>query len=183
MSKLYIQKDVDGIKDLCVVEPFFFQNPEGYLTETYNYKEFFKEGLKQIFVQDNEVWSRQGVIRGMHVNVKHPQGKLIRVISGKIFDVVVDLRMESPTYKKWFGIELSKNNKKQLYIPERMGHGYLALMDSVVLFKVTTHYIPNDEIAFSWKSKEMGIQWPVEGLNIIQNRTDQCSRDLSEIQF
>lgn len=183
MSKINIQKDIAGIKGLCIISPFSVQKTGKNLIETYNYKEFFKEGLDQVFVQDNEVWSKQGVLRGMHVNVQHPQGKLIHVISGKIFDVVVDLRIGSPVYKKWFGMELSASNQKQLYIPEGLGHGYLALTDAVVLFKVTTHYIPNDEIPFSWKSKESGIKWPVEGLNIIQNETDQHSRDLSEIQF
>lgn len=160
MSKLRIQRDVSEISGLCVIEPQLFFDNRGYLTEAYNRKEFYDEGLTQVFVQDNEAYSRKGVLRGMHVNVKRPQGKLIRVLNGHIYDVVVDLRKGSPTYKNWFGIELSGNNKKQLYIPEGMGHGYLALTDTDVLFKVTTHYIPNDEVGFAWDSKELGVQWP-----------------------
>lgn len=166
-----------------MIEPEIFDDNLPILYGTYNKEEFNKEGLTFQFIQDNEVFSKKGVLRGMHVNIKHPQGKLIQVISGCIYDVVVDLRKESRTYKKWFGIELSNENRKQLYIPERMGHGYLAMEDSTVLLKVTTHYIPNDEIGFAWNSSELRIAWPVRDLKLIQNDTDRQSKDYSEINI
>ncbi len=183
MSELHIQRSVAGIRGLCVIDPAVFMDNREYLFETYNENKFINEGLDMHFVQDNQVYSRKGVLRGMHVNVMHPQGKLIRVCKGRIFDVVVDLRKESKTYKKWYGVELSDENKKQLYIPERMGHGYLALTDAEVLFKVTTHYIPNDEIGFSWRSKELSIAWPINEIEVIQNEADKSSRDLSKMGF
>ena len=111
--------------------------------------------------------------------MKHPQGKLIRVLSGEILDVVIDLRKESKTYMSCFSICLSAQNYKQLYIPEGMGHGYLAMQDSRVLFKVTTHYIPDDEIGFAWNSAAINIDWGIQ--EPIQNSRDKNSKDLSEV--
>lgn len=182
-SKLTVQRDVFGIKGLCIIETKRFYDNRGYFTEVYNAMEFLEEGLQLQFVQDNEVYSHRGVLRGMHVNISHPQGKLIRVLSGKIFDVVIDLRKESSTYKRWFGIELSSENRKQLYIPEGMGHGYLALTDANVLFKVTTHYVPNDEVGFAWNSGEFKIEWPTMDIKYILNETDKNSKDFSTLDF
>ena len=183
MSKLTIQRDVSGIKGLCVITPRVFYDKRGYFTETYNETEFNEEGLLLRFVQDNEVHSQKGVLRGMHVNVHHPQGKLIRVLYGKIFDVVIDLRKDSSTYKQWYGIELSRENKKQLYIPEGMGHGYLAVTDADVFFKVTTYYIPNDERGFAWNSREFDIDWPLMNKNPILSESDKKSSDFAKIDF
>lgn len=167
---------IDG---LCVIEPMVFSDIRGNLFESYNDEVFALYGLNLKFVQDVEAISKKGVLRGMHVNIKHPQGKLVRVLDGKILDVVIDLRRESKTYLSCFSIELSGMNKKQLYIPERMGHGYLALSDSRVLFKTTTHYIANDELGFSWKSRAINVDWNVD--NPIQNDTDRGSKDLFEV--
>ena len=120
MGKIIVQRDVFGIQGLCVIEPKMFEDNRGYLFEAYNESDFFEAGLDFHFVQDNEVHSKKGVLRGCHVNRKHPQGKLVRVLSGIIFDVVIDLRKGSSTFKKWCGIKLSSKNKKQLYIPEGM---------------------------------------------------------------
>lgn len=109
------------------------------------------------FVQDNESVSKKGVLRGMHVNIKHPQDKLVRVLDGEILDVVIDLRKDSITYLSCFSVILSNDNKKQLYIPKGMGHGYLAIKDCRILFKTTTHYIPGDELGFAWNSKEITV--------------------------
>ena len=160
MEKITVFHDVGGIADLCVIECKRFDDKRGYLYEAYNDEEFIKNGLTAKFVQDNEVYSRRGVLRGFGVNIAVPQTKLIRVLSGKIFDVVIDLRPNSRTFMKSFGIELSAKNRKQLYIPERFGHAYLALEDSEILFKITSHFIPSDEIGFLWNSKAFKVDWP-----------------------
>lgn len=168
--------NIDG---LVVLEPTIFSDNRGDLFEAYNDEVFASHDLTLKFVQDNEVTSKKGVLRGMHVNVKHPQGKLVRVLDGKILDVVIDLRKESPTYMFCYSIVLSNENKKQLYIPEGMGHGYLALQDSRILFKTTTHYTPDDELGFAWNSKAITVNWGVE--IPIQNDRDKESKDLIEV--
>lgn len=181
MGKFSVQKNILGINGVHIIEPQISDNRE-FFYETYNESDFMEKGLTYKFVQDNEVFSKKGVLRGMHVNIKYPQGKLIRVTNGRIYDVIIDLRKKSKTYKKWFGIELSSNNRKQIYIPEGMGHGYLALEDSTVLFKVTTHYVPNSEMGFAWNSREFGITWPIDGIELIQNDNDRGNKDYSEME-
>ena len=131
------------------------------------------------FVQDNESVSKKGVLRGMHVNIKHPQDKLVRVLDGEILDVVIDLRKDSITYLSCFSVILSNDNKKQLYIPKGMGHGYLAIKDCRILFKTTTHYIPGDELGFAWNSKEITVDQGVTAP--IQNNRDRENKDLFEV--
>ena len=150
-----------NIEGLYVIEPPIFSDDRGDLFESYNDEVFASYGLDLKFVQDNESVSKKGVLRGMHVNVKHPQGKLVRVLDGEILDVVIDLRKDSETYMSCFSIHLSNENKKQLYIPEGMRHGYLVLTDTRILFKTTTHYIPGDELGFAWNSKAIDINWGV----------------------
>lgn len=183
MRKLQVTKDIEGIKGLCLIEPKVFEDNRGIFIEVYNEKEFFEEGLVAKFVQDNEVHNKKGVFRGFHVNCKHPQGKLVRVLSGTIFDVVIDLRKESKTYEKVFSIELSSKNRKQLYIPEGFAHGYLSLDDSDIIFKVTTHYVPNDELGFSWDSKEFNIGWPCIGEKFILSTKDESNPNFSELEI
>ena len=168
-----------NIEGLFVIEPTIFSDNRGELFEAYSNEVYLSHHLTLDFVQDNEVTSKKGVLRGMHVNVKHPQGKLVRVLDGEILDVVIDLRKESPTYMSCYSIVLSNENKKQLYIPEGMGHGYLALQDSRVLFKTTTHYIPGDELGFAWNSKAITVDWGVK--EPIQNDRDKASKDLIEV--
>lgn len=168
-----------NIEGLFVIEPTVFTDSRGDLFEAYNDEIYACHNLSLKFVQDNEVTSKKGVLRGMHVNVKHPQGKLVRVLDGEILDVVIDLRKESPTYMSCYSIALSNENKKQLYIPEGIGHGYLALQDSRVLFKTTTHYIPGDELGFAWNSSVINVNWGIE--NPIQNDKDRASKDLNEV--
>ena len=167
------------IDKLYVIEPIVFSDNRGTFFEAYNDEVFAKYGINSEFVQDNEVISKKGVLRGMHVNFKHPQAKLIRVLDGKIFDVVIDLRKNSSTYMSCYSICLSSENKKQLYLPEGMGHGYFALEDCRLLFKTTTYYTPDDEIGFCWKSKAITIKWPTD--NPIQNDRDKLRKDLFEV--
>lgn len=171
-----ISTNIDG---LYVIKPIIFSDDRGTLFESYNYEVFVSYGLDYKFVQDIESVSKKNVLRGMHVNIKHPQAKLIRVLDGEIFDVVIDLRKDSKTYMSCFSILLSNENKKQLYLPKGMGHGYLAMKDSRILFKVTTHYIPEDELGFAWNSKAVLVNWPVK--IPIQNDRDKVSKDLLEV--
>lgn len=168
-----------SINGLFVIEPVVFTDERGYMFEAYNYDTFSFHGLDQVFVQDNECFSRKNALRGMHVNIRHPQGKLIRCVNGAIFDVVIDLRKDSSTYMTCFSVILSSRNKKELYIPEGLGHGYCALEDSQILFKLTTHYIPNDELGFFWKSKSLEVDWPVK--TPILNSRDSQNPQLEEV--
>lgn len=177
MASICIEKtNIDG---LLIIKPTIFSDQRGSFFESYNDSVFYSYGMRDKFVQDNEVISKKSVLRGMHVNIKHPQAKLIRVLDGEIMDVVIDLRRDSKTYMKCYSIILSKDNKRQLYIPKGMGHGYLALENSRVLFKTSTHYIPNDELGFAWNSKPITIDWGVT--SPIQNERDKNSRDLLEV--
>lgn len=183
MSMISVKENIGGIKGLYLIQPRIFKDNRGYFMESYNEKEFFDVGLKQKFVQDNLVYSNARVLRGMHVNVSHPQGKLIYVLKGRIFDVVVDLRKNSKTYKKFYSIELSEDNKTMLYIPEGMGHGYYVMTDSLIQFKVTTHYISNDEVGFSWNSGFLNIQWPFGNSKPVLNDKDANSVDFDDIKI
>lgn len=151
------------IEGLCVVEPSVFGDDRGYFMETYNYNDFKAEGLDMIFVQDNQSMSVKGVLRGLHYQKQFPQGKLVRVVSGKVFDVAVDLRTGSETYGKWFGVELSAENKKMFYIPEGFAHGFVVLSDEAVFaYKCTDFYHPGDEGGILWSDPEIGVEWPIE---------------------
>ena len=151
------------IEGLCVVEPSVFGDDRGYFMETYNYNDFRAEGLDMVFVQDNQSMSVKGVLRGLHYQKQFPQGKLVRVVSGKVFDVAVDLRTGSETYGKWFGVELSAENKKMFYIPEGFAHGFVVLSDEAVFaYKCTDFYHPGDEGGILWSDPEIGMEWPIE---------------------
>ena len=151
------------IEGLCVVEPSVFGDDRGYFMETYNYNDFRAEGLDMVFVQDNQSMSVKGVLRGLHYQKQFPQGKLVRVVSGKVFDVAVDLRTGSETYGKWFGVELSAENKKMFYIPEGFAHGFVVLSDEAVFaYKCTDFYHPGDEGGILWSDPEIGVEWPIE---------------------
>lgn len=178
-----VEKNIGDILGLCIITPSIIEDNRGFFMETFNERDLRANGLNMKFIQDNHVFNYQGVLRGLHVNINSPQGKLVRVIRGKIFDVVVDLRKDSITYRKWFSVELSSNNRKQLYIPEGFAHGYYVLSNQAeVLFKVTSHWIPNDEVGISWNSKELGIEWPItNGSRLILNEKDSNNKTFSEV--
>lgn len=163
------------IEGLCVIEPTVFKDDRGYFVETYNYNDFAAEGLDMKFVQDNQSMSVKGVLRGLHFQKQYPQGKLVRAIRGTVFDVAVDLRANSATYGKWFGVELSAENKKQFYIPEGFAHGFLVLSDEAEFaYKVTDFYHPGDEGGLKWDDPEIGVEWPIEeGMQLILAERDQ----------
>lgn len=150
-----------SIEGLAIIEPAVYGDERGYFMETYNYRDFAAAGFDMTFVQDNQSRSKKGVLRGLHYQKKNPQGKLVRVISGEVFDVAVDLRKGSVTFGKWFGVTLSEENKKQLYIPEGFAHGFLVLSETAeFVYKCTRFYDPEDEGGLLWNDPEIGIEWP-----------------------
>ena len=160
MGQIKVEKNAGGIEGLCVITPTVHGDTRGYFIETYNQKDMEEAGLTMTFVQDNQSCSTKGVLRGLHFQKQFPQGKLVRVIRGKVFDVAVDLREGSKTYRKWFGIELSEENKKQFYIPEGFAHGFLVLSDiAEFCYKCTDFYHPGDEGGLAWNDPEIGVKW------------------------
>ena len=152
------------IEGLYIIEPKVFGDSRGYFVETYSKRDMAEHGLDMEFVQDNQSMSTKGVLRGLHYQIQHPQGKLVRAIKGAVFDVAVDMRKGSSTYGKWFGVELTEENKKQFYISEGFAHGYLALSDvAEFCYKVTDFYHPGDEGGLAWNDPDIGIDWGVVG--------------------
>lgn len=149
------------IQGLYVIEPAVHGDSRGYFMETYNQKDMHEYGLDMVFVQDNQSMSTKGVLRGLHFQKQYPQGKLVRVIKGRVFDVAVDLRSESETYGEWYGVELTEENKRQFYISEGFAHGFLVLSDiAEFCYKVTDFYHPGDEGGLAWNDPQIGIEWP-----------------------
>ena len=149
------------IEGLYIIEPAIHGDSRGYFTETYNQKDMQEAGLDMVFVQDNQSMSVKGVLRGLHYQKEFPQGKLVRVMKGRVFDVAVDLRNNSSTYGQWYGVELTEENKKQFYVSEGFAHGFLVLSETAEFcYKVTDFYHPGDEGGLAWNDPEIGIQWP-----------------------
>ncbi len=161
MGQIKVEKNAGGIQGLCVIEPAVHGDSRGYFMETYSLRDMQENGLDMTFVQDNQSMSVKGVLRGLHFQKQFPQGKLVRVIRGSVFDVAVDLRPQSPTRGKWFGVELTEENKKQFYIPEGFAHGFLVLSDTAEFcYKCTDFYHPGDEGGLAWNDPAIGIKWP-----------------------
>ncbi|AOR24773.1 dTDP-4-dehydrorhamnose 3,5-epimerase [Clostridium taeniosporum] len=173
------------ISGLYVIEPEVFKDERGYFMETYNKKPFLKAGLDMNFVQDNESKSTKGVLRGLHFQKEHSQGKLVRVIKGEVFDVAVDLRYGSPTFGKWESIILSETNKKQFYIPEGFAHGFLVLSDEAIFnYKCTDFYAPGDEGGIMWNDPDINIKWPLEKIEkLIISEKDKVYPQFKDINF
>ena len=171
--------DIEG---LYVIEPTVFKDERGYFVETYNQNDMKEAGLDMVFVQDNQSMSTRGVLRGLHFQKQFPQGKLVRVVRGKVFDVAVDLRSDSKTYGKWFGVELSAENMKQFYIPEGFAHGFLVLSDEAEFcYKCTDFYHPGDEGGLAWNDPEIGVEWPLEeGVDLIISEKDRKWKGLKD---
>ena len=159
MGQIKVTKcPIDG---LYIIEPQVHGDNRGYFMETYSLRDMQENGLNMVFVQDNQSMSVKGVLRGLHFQKEFPQGKLVRVIKGSVFDVAVDLRAGSETYGKWYGVELTEENKKQFYISEGFAHGFLVLSDTAEFcYKVTDFYHPGDEGGLAWNDPAIGIQWP-----------------------
>ena len=164
-----------GIEGLTIIEPTVFGDARGYFMETYQQQEFAEAGLNMTFIQDNQSRSRKGVLRGLHFQKKNPQGKLVRVIEGAVYDVAVDLRKSSKTFGKWYGVELTAENQKQFYVPEGFAHGFLVLTEAATfVYKCTRFYDPKDEGGLMWNDPDIGIQWPLEeGTELLLSEKDQ----------
>lgn len=151
-----------AIPDVLVIEPQVFGDERGFFMETWRASAFSEAGINASFVQDNHSRSRQGILRGLHYQIQQPQGKLVRVVRGEVFDVAVDLRKSSPTFGQWAGVTLSENNKRQLWVPPGFGHGFYVTSDSAdFVYKCTDYYAPEYERSLRWDDPEIGIQWPL----------------------
>ena len=173
------------IKGLFVVEIDPFLDERGYFMETYNEKDFFKQGLTMKFVQTNESKSTKGVLRGLHFQKKFPQGKLVRCIKGEVFDVAVDLRKNSPTFGQWVGVFLKEDDFKQFYIPQGFAHGFYVLSDVAKFsYSVTEHYNKDDEAGLFWADEEVAINWPIlDGQKPILSKKDEINPLLKDLKI
>ncbi len=161
MGQIIVEKDLNGIKGLCLITPNVHGDSRGYFYESYNRNDMEEAGIDVVFVQDNQSMSAKGVLRGLHFQKHYPQTKLVRVIKGEVFDVVVDLRSDSSTYGRWHGELLTEENKKQFLIPRGFAHGFLVLSDTAEFcYKCDDFYHPNDEGGIAWNDPEIGIIWP-----------------------
>jgi dTDP-4-dehydrorhamnose 3,5-epimerase len=154
-----------AIADVFILEPKVYGDTRGFFFESFNTRAFAEAtGLDVQFVQDNHSRSAKGVLRGLHYQVQHPQGKLVRVVRGSVFDVAVDIRKASPTFGKWVGVELTEDNHRQLWVPPGLAHGFLVTSESAdFLYKTTDYYAPEHERCLAWNDPDIAIEWPLEG--------------------
>lgn len=172
-----------NIKDLCIVEPTVFGDNRGYFMETYSKQDFKEIGIDYEFVQDNQSSSIKGVLRGLHFQKENIQGKLVRVIKGEVFDVAVDLRRESSTFGKWYGVKLSDENKKMLFIPPYFAHGFLVLSDiAEFTYKCTDIYNPSAESGLLYYDKDIAIEWPKVDCELITSEKDKKWQTLEQFK-
>jgi dTDP-4-dehydrorhamnose 3,5-epimerase len=172
------------IPDVLIIEPRIFEDERGFFYESYNEKQFAeKTGIKPYFVQDNHSRSLKNVLRGLHYQIQQPQGKLVRVTLGEVYDVAVDLRQSSPTFGQWVGCYLSAENKRQFWIPEGFAHGFLVLSDATeFLYKTTNYYAPQFDRTLLWNDPKIGIEWPIKEIPILSEK-DQQGKPLSEAEL
>ncbi|MCB2306036.1 dTDP-4-dehydrorhamnose 3,5-epimerase [Clostridium estertheticum] len=178
----FMETKIDGV---YIIEPKVFGDNRGYFMETYNKNDFFEAGLKMEFVQDNESKSKKGVLRGLHFQTKHTQGKLVRVTKGQVFDVAVDLRKGSSTFGKWEGVILTEENKKQFYVPEGFAHGFLVLSDEAVFnYKCTDYYAPKYDSGVLWNDEDIAIEWPLDSIDeILLSDKDKIQKGLKDLEI
>ncbi len=176
----FIKTSIDGV---VIVEPTVFGDDRGYFMETYQYNDFAAAGIDVKFVQDNQSKSKKGVLRGLHFQKQFPQSKLVRVISGEVYDVAVDLRVGSPTYGKYEGVILSAENKRQFFIPRGFAHGFVVLSDEAeFVYKVDDFYHPNDEGGLMWNDHDVGIDWPIPAdMDVLLSDKDKVNPSFAEI--
>ena len=174
----FLKTSIEGV---IIVEPTVFGDDRGYFMETYQYNDYCEGGIDVTFVQDNQSKSKKGVLRGLHFQKQFPQSKLVRVIKGEVFDVAVDLRKNSPTFGKWYGLNLSQENKKMFYIPRGFAHGFYVLSETAeVCYKVSGEYKPEANAGVLWNDEEIGIEWGV--IDPILSEQDKKWLTLSEIK-
>jgi dTDP-4-dehydrorhamnose 3,5-epimerase len=170
------------IPDVLIIEPKVFSDDRGLFFESFNHKDFSAAiGRDVTFVQDNHSYSKKGVLRGLHYQMEQTQGKLVRVCHGAVFDVAVDLRKTSPTLGKWVGVEISAENKKQLWIPEGFAHGFLVLSETAeFLYKTTDYWHAASEQCIAWNDSVLDIEWPVSQEKILVSEKDSCGLSWNE---
>jgi len=169
-----------ALLDVFLIEPDVFKDTRGFFMETYNQRKYAEVGIDQVFVQDNYSHSRYGILRGLHYQLKNAQGKLVFVITGEIFDIVVDIRIGSPRFGQWFGTHLSADNRRQIFVPEGYAHGFIVLSESVdVIYKCTDFYTTGDEYGIFWADPTIGIDWPTK--NPVLSDKDSKNPKLKEI--
>jgi len=173
-----------SLPGVLIIEPKVFGDARGFFFESWNERAFAQAtGLETHFVQDNHSRSRRGVLRGLHYQIRQPQGKLVRVARGAIFDVAVDLRRSSPSFGRWFGIELAEDNHRQLWVAPGFGHGFLVLSESAdVLYKATDYYAPEHERSLLWNDPRVGIDWPLDGAEPVLSAKDAAGLPLSDCE-
>lgn len=180
MGQISVEKNVGGIEGLCVITPAVHGDNRGYFMETYNENDMKEAGIDIRFVQDNQSASSKGVLRGLHRQINFPQAKLVRVIKGSVYDVAVDMRENSHTYLKWYGVELTESNKKQFLIPKGFAHGFLVLSDyAEFCYKVDDFFHPNDEGGIAYNDPTINIEWPIpDGIELILSEKDKALKPL-----
>jgi dTDP-4-dehydrorhamnose 3,5-epimerase len=177
-----MKAQVTQIPGVLIVEPAIFGDDRGFFLESYNEKEMRNIGIDAHFVQDNHSRSQRNVLRGLHYQISQPQGKLVRVVTGRVFDVAVDVRRDSPAFGKWVGVELSAENKRMFWLPAGMAHGFVVLSDSAdFLYKATEYYAPKFERTILWNDTELGIEWPLTGQPILSAK-DAAAKTFREAE-
>ncbi len=173
------------INDVLIIDPVVYADDRGFFMETFNEKKYYEAGLDKHFVQDNMSRSKKGALRGLHYQLNpHAQGKLVRVTRGAVFDVAVDLRIKSPTFGRWIGMELSEVNKRMLYIPPGFAHGFYVLSDIAdFVYKCTALYAPQAERGILWNDRQIGIRWPLDGKKPVLSEKDKRFPGLAEAEM
>jgi len=175
-----IKTDIPGV---LLIEPQVFGDERGWFVETWQQERYAEHGISGSFVQDNQAFSQRGVLRGLHLQNPHGQGKLVQVISGEVFDVAVDVRRGSPYFGRWVGVSLSGKNRRQFYVPEGFAHGYCVISDEALFsYKCTDNYHPESQFAVRWDDPELGIDWPLTGSPVLSEKDKKapCLCDLPE---
>ena len=183
MGKITVETcEIEGLK---IITPAVYGDARGYFMETYNYNDYKAAGIDQIFVQDNQSKSKKGVLRGLHFQKQNPQGKLVRCLEGEVYDVAVDLRKDSETYGKWYGVLLSEENKKQFYLPEGFAHGFVVLTDTATFaYKCTRLYDPTDEGGIMWNDPDIGVDWNIPAdMEILLSEKDKKNPRFADLGF
>lgn len=172
-----------AIPDVRVIEPQAFEDERGFFMESWNAARFAGAGLDLTFVQDNHSRSMAGVLRGIHYQLTRPQGKLVRVVAGRAFDVAVDLRRSSPTFGRWVGVELSAGNRRMLWLPPGFGHGFLTMEDGTdLLYKCSDFHAPDDERCICWDDPDIAVAWPLGGMTPVLSSRDRAGLRLAEAE-
>lgn len=177
-----VETDIPEVK---IVEPQVFGDDRGFFMEAWQRRKFAALGIEAEFVQDNHSRSTRGVLRGLHYQIRQPQGKLVRCIAGRVFDVAVDLRRTSPSFRHWVGVELSADNKRMLWIPEGFAHGFLVLSETAdILYKASDYYAPAHDRSLRWDDPELGIEWPLAaGEKPVLSDKDAAAPSLAEAEL